>query len=263
MGGMRVAIYALLLLMVLLVVAGSAIYRPSDAPAEDADLVYCLAPGHVKGLVNAAEALGLVTPGPSLGTLRSAGQELSLARWQVVDHSDFRRACDAYAAADDSAGTPSAQAASGLEPLLVILLPVLAAALLAMLAGDIKQAGDRRWVQADELRADWREFEDAVDWWVAQARKNEGIPETGDVEAKRRLFAATLRKVRSQHRRSTNIRKLSDDFDGLGGSAALAHGWDDPEGRAREITGSLASIRALLEQVASALERGVWPSWRK
>jgi hypothetical protein len=256
------AIYALLLL-VFLVVADWAIHRPGDAAAQDADLVYCLAPAHLGGLVNAGETLDLVSAGPSPGTVRVAGRELTLARWRVVDSGDFNRVCDAYAAAGAPASASSDGSAGSLEPLLDILLPVIAGALLTMAADDIKQVADRRWEQADELRADWREFENAMVSWVAEARKNEGIPGTGDVDAKRRIFAATLRKIRSQHRRSSNIRTLSDDFDNLGGPVALAAGWDDPNGRAQEITDSLSSIRTLLEQVAGALERGLWPSWRK
>lgn len=262
MGGTRMAIYALLLL-VFLVAADWAIHRPGDAAAEDANLVYCLAPAHLGGLVNAAETLGLVSPSPSPGTVRAAGRELTLARWRVVDSGDFRRACDAYAAAGIPASAQSNWSADSLEPLLDILLPVIAGALLTMAADDIKQAADRRWAQADELRADWRELENAMVSWVTEARKNQGIPGTSDVDAKRRLFAATLRKIRSQHRRSSNIKKLSDDFDNLGGPVALTAGWDDPDRRAQQITDSLSSIRTLLEQVASALERGLWPSRRK
>lgn len=260
------AVYALFLL-VLLVMADWAIHRPSDATAEDAALVYCLAPAHVGSLVNAAEALGVASADPSPGTVRYAGRELPVARWRAVDPVDFRRACDADAVAGLPANALASAspdgAAGSLEPLLDILLPVIAGALLTMAADDIKQAADRRWVQADELRADWRDFEEALRSWVAQARKNEGIPPTGDLEVRRRLLEATLRKIRSQHRKSSNISKLSGDINKLGWSAALIKGWDNPDGRAQEIEGSLSSTRTLLEHVASVLERGPWPSWRK
>lgn len=256
------AIYALLLL-VFLVVADWTIHRSgNDAAAEDASVVYCLAPTHLDGLVNAAASLGLATAGATPGTLRVDGRQLTLARWRAADGGDFRRACDAYATtglpAGAESGGPDASAA-GLQPLLDILLPVIAGALLTMAADDLKQAADRRWAQGDELRADWRGFEDAVDSWMAEAAENRGLPDTSDIESKQRTLEATLRKIQSQHRGSSNIRELCDSYKKLGASLSLTDGWDDPQGKAQMITGSISSFRALLERVAGALERRIWP----
>jgi hypothetical protein len=149
---------------------------------------------------------------------------------------------------------------------LAILLPVIAGALLTMAADDIKQASNRRFEQADELRADFRAFETAVQLYV-QARRNPlnvGAPSLDGLDEKRRTLMATLRKIRSQHRKWPTIVILQDYLAG-GLGPSIANGWDGEDAaggsaRAKQITDCLGTFRSSLERVAGALERRIWLS---
>lgn len=258
------AVYALLLL-VFVVFAYWGLQRPGNAAARDANLVYCLAPAHVDGLVNAAESLGLVGAGSAPAAMLVGGQKLSLARWRAAHGADFQRACDAYATAAMPAQAPDAQS-TGIQAVLTILLPVIAGALLTMAADDFKQTADRRWAQADELRTDWTAFESAVQAYVRTRRSalTGGRPSPDDLAAKRRTLMATLRKIHAQHRKSPTIRTLQDNLAGELGPS-IADGWDGKDTaevstRAKQITDCLDTSGSSLDKVAGALERRIWLS---
>jgi hypothetical protein len=258
------AVYALLLL-VFLAFADWGFQRHGNAATEDADLVYCLAPAHLDGLVNAAVSLGLAGAGSDPGAVRAGGQTLPLAEWRAADGADFRRACDAYATVSMPARPQDAQS-TGVQAVLAILLPVIAGALLTMAADDFKQAADRRWAQADELRTDWMAFESAVRSYVRARRSTltGGRPSVDDLGAKRRTLAATLRKIHAQHRKSPTIGTLHDNLAGELGPS-IADGWDGKDTaevstRAKQITDCLDTFRSSLEKVAGALERRIWLS---
>jgi hypothetical protein len=270
MGGVRMAVYALLLLAALVLVDWR--FQSSvDAGSQDAELVYCLQPAHQGNLVNAAVSLGLAGPGSTASQMRIRGQRLTLAAWRTEDNHAFQRACDALATpampaqpSDTGTGTPA---------ILSILLPVIAGSLLALAADDIKQASDRRWVQADELRADWKAFAQAVtSYGEDQVKRLEGIPLSAQVDESRQNLVATLRKIQSQHRKSPTIRTLQDRL-AVGGDlgSGITSGWEpgDDEasekkrsGRAEQIKGHLGQAESSLLKIAGALERRVWLSSR-
>jgi hypothetical protein len=260
-------VYALLVL-VFLVLADWGLQTSGNAAARDADLVYCLGPARLDGFVNAAVSLGLAGAGSSPAAMRVDGRKLSLAEWHAEDSGDFQRTCDAFAATafPSRAQTPGEQ--GGFPTVLTILLPVVAGALITMAADDVKEASNRRWAQADELRADWRAFESAIRAYVRDRQRAlaEGLPPTDDLDAKRRTLAATLRKIHSQHRKSPNIRTLQSYLDGGLGSA-IADGWggsgaEGGNARVKQITHWLSTFGSSLEKVAGALERRIWLSSR-
>lgn len=227
--------------------------------------MYCLAPAHLDGLVDAAVSLGLAGVGSSPGAMRVGGREISLARWRAADSADFQQACDAYATANMPASAPAVSApaaeSSGIQTVLDILLPVIAGALLTMAADDFKQASDRRWAEADELRTDWQAFHTTVLSYLRERQKAlaTGLPSATDLDAKRRALQATLRKIRSQHRKSPTIGGLQDKLTGELGPS-IAGDWDGKDSRAKQITDCLDAFGSSLEQVASALERRIWLS---
>lgn len=253
------AIYALLLLVFLALVEWG--FQASDnAAGQDANLVYCLAPAHLDGLANAAASLGLVGAGSSPAAMHVGGHTFSLGEWHTSDSADFKRACDAYAMASMPAQA-SAEQSTGLQAVLDILLPVIAGALLTMAADDFRQASDRRWAEADELRTDWEAFESAVQSYVREWQRvlAESRPASSDLDAKRTALAATLRKIHSHHRKSPTIRTLQNKLaDGLGPS--IADGWNGKDARAKQITDCLGTFGSSLEKVAAALERRIWLS---
>lgn len=253
------AVYALLLLVFLALVEWG-FHTSQDVAVQDADIVYCLAPAHLDGLVNGAVSLGLAGGGSSPGLMHVNGQKMSLAQWRTADSAEFKRACDAYATAAMPAPAPAAQS-TATQAVLDILLPVLAGALLTLAADDFKQASDRRWAEADELRADGEAFTSAVQSYLRE-RQNvlaESLPSTSDLDAKRRALVATLRKIRSQHRKSPTIRSLQDKLDGKLGPS-ITENWDGKDSRAKQITDCLGTFGTSLEKVAGALERRIWLS---
>lgn len=266
MGSVRIAVYALLLLAALVLVDWR--FEASGGGAsQDADTVYCLAPGHLGGLVTAAVNLGLAGSGSSPVAIYAGGRNMPLATWRAADGADFQRACDAYAAAGMTTTAPAGPD-TGAQDILTVLLPVIAGALLTMAADDFKQASDRRWAQADELLADWQVFQAAVLSYTGsrQSVLRNGIPSPNDVDTARRPLVAILRKIHSQNRRSPTIRILQDYLAAdLGPLIADGWGSGDAAGirsRAEQITDCLDTFGSSLNELAGKLERRIWLSSR-
>lgn len=251
------AVYALLLLF-FLAVAEWAFHTSDDTATRDANLVYCLAPARLDGLVNAAVSLGLADAGSSPAAMHVRKRNLPLAQWHAADEADFDRACDAYAAAARPA--PAAQG-TGIQSVLDILLPVIAGALLTLAADDVRREGDRRWAEADELRAAWVAFRAAAQSYVKERMKplTTSLPPTTELDARRGDLDAVLGKIRFQHRKSPTIRSLQDKLnDDLGRS--ITANWDRKDSRAKHITNCLGTYGTSLEKVAGILERRIWLS---
>lgn len=263
MGGARLGIYAFLVLVVLAVVAWN-IERPSGVAARDVSQVYCLAPGHVDGLVDAAVALGVAGAGSTPRAVLAGGKKLPLGRWRDADAGDFERACGAYAAANMPSPPPQDTSNAAVATIANILLPVIAGALITMAADDFKQAADRRWAQADELRSDWRSLHAAVTAFAAQCASPllDGLPSTADLTEKRRKQQQTVRKIRQLHRYSSILKRIADPIDTGMLGPGLETGWDmDATARAeraKRVTGFLGAYGADLEEAASILERKMW-----
>ncbi len=266
MGGVRMAVYAVLLLAALVLVDWR--FQASEGSGvQDAMLVYCLQPDHQGNLVNAAVSLGLASSGSTTGDMLVAGRRLTLAEWRTTDDDAFQRACDALATA--SLPTQPGNETTGTPEILAILLPVIAGSLLTMAADDFKQASDRRWAQVDELRADWKTFEQAALKYAELRREARptGVPPSTQLDESRRNLASSLRKIHSHRRKSPTIRSLQDTLAVGNLGPDLEAGWgggDDQASmtkrrdRAEQIKAYLDTADSSLEKVASALERRVW-----
>lgn len=267
MGGARIAVFAVLLVLIV-AAADWEFQHAGDASARDAHLVYCLAPAHVDGLVSAAASLGLARPGPSPGTLLAAGRELSPGQWRAADDAGFQRACDAYAAASmpgqPSPGGPGA----GDQGVVGILLPVVAGALLTLAVEDFREEGDRRWALADELRTNWQLFGEAARSFADECVRGRGMPSSADLDARRRALLDTVRKVRQRYGAAGGAGELRDALlDGELGERTMRAGWEtDDEGKTRrraQVTRSLDSLDGEFAGVADALGRRVWLRLRR
>lgn len=261
MGGTRTALYALLVL-VLAVLVELGLHASDDAPSQDASVVFCTAaPARLDGLVNAAVSLGLAEPGSVPAAIRvRGGRVLPYARWRSEEGPDFRRACDAYAESAMPGGEGQGGQGSGLQAVLDTLLPVVAGALLTLAGNDLGQAAGRRWEMADELRAAWREFEEAVSSFLAACADapDQGLPPLGEVNGRRRALQAVLRKAGARYRRSPPLRNLVDSMAaGVLGPSSLKPGWD-PETGAGPVRERLSGCREAVEELAARLERGIW-----
>jgi hypothetical protein len=271
MGGTRMAMYALLLLLVLVAVDWG--FQATERGATtDASVVYCLLPAHRDSLVSAAVSLGLARAAPVPGQVRVGRRQLTLDAWRRADNDGFERACDALAASSLPPATGGESA--GATGLLAVLVPVIAGALLTMAADDFRQASDRRWAQADELRASWLAFHGAVLAYAGRraVAPSSGIPPPAEVDERRRDLTATLRKVHSQRRRWSVIRDLQDKLATGSLGPKIADGWtpgDDLNSaqersiRTVDIRGDLDGARASVDGIASALERRIWLSSRR
>jgi hypothetical protein len=268
MGGARLGVYALLTL-VFVVMADFGFHRQNDTSAQDADIVYCLAPAHLGGLVNAAEALSLAGQGSRPAAMLIDGHPISLARWRDTDAAEFEQACDAYALADMPSPPAAPSPDNGLETVADILLPVIAGALLTMAADDFKRAADRRWAQADELRTDWRAFRTAVTVFVGECVKPlaDGAPNPFDMDQTRHKLLETVRKIRMLHPGHPKLDALTEPIEDaptrqapLG--ASLGKPWDQgieqKRERKQQVVRELESYDMAVEVVAVKLGSKLW-----
>jgi hypothetical protein len=268
MAGSRTALFALLVLVVI-VLADWLFQTSTGDPNLDADLVYCLAPAHQAGLVDAAVSLGSVVGGSTPAAVRVAHLDsaITLGTWRARDDADFQRACDAYAAPSvKSAGLPAESGPIG--SLFNILLPVAVGALLAFAFGEFKQGSDRRWAQADALGDSWAAFRGMTETYLADRQKLRpaGVPAQSDIDARRRDLADQLRTIQSQYRKSPTLARLKDELSKKLGDG-IGTGWipgDTPveftkrKERADELTKALGSFASSLERVEEGLKRGIW-----
>jgi hypothetical protein len=266
MGGGRLAAYGLALAA--LVATAWVILLSSHAASRDASTVYCLLPEHRGDLVRAAVSLSVAAPGSTTGDVRTGGRHLTLDRWRAADGADFQRACGALASAQ-SAGTGSSGGTSEASAILGVLLPVIAGALLTMLAGDFRQASDRRWSQADELRTSWQALAAVITAYAEERRTAHagGVQPPTEVNDRRREFLANLRKVNARHRGSPTINDLRTELTSgsLGPGFADSWGGSTPEERssyAEKVKRDVAAAGESAEAVAQALGRQVWLSSR-
>jgi hypothetical protein len=270
MAGSRTALFALLVLVVI-VLADWLFQTSSESATPHADLVYCLAPAHQAGLVDAAVSLGFVGGGSTPAAMRVADSAITLGTWRARDDADFQQACDAYAA--PSVGSAGSSPESGpIGSLFNILLPVAVGALLAFAFDEFKQGSDRRWAQADALRDSWAAFRGVIETYLTERQRMppDGVPAQSDIDAHRRDLADKLRTIQSQYRRSPALATLKGELSGELGDG-IGTGWvpgitqddfTDRKGRADGLTKKLNDFDSSLQRVAGKLERGIWLSSR-
>jgi len=266
MAGSRTALFALLVLVVI-VLADWLFQASSENATPDASLVYCLAPAHRAGLVDAAVSLGFVGVGSTPAAVRVANSAITLDTWRARDDADFQRACDAYA--PPSVGSAGSSAESGpIGGLFNILLPVAVGALLAFAFDEFKQGSDRRWAQADALRDSWAAFRGVIETYLADRQKlrPDGVPAQSDIDARRRDLTGQLRAIQSQYRRSPTLATLKSELLGELGDG-ISTGWvpgitpedfTERKGRADVLTKALNDFESSVQRVAGELERGIW-----
>jgi hypothetical protein len=268
MAGSRTAVFALLIL-VPIVLVDWLFQTSSESRTSNADLVYCLAPAHQAGLVDAAASLGFVVGGSTPAAVRVADSDsaISLGTWRARDDADFEQACDAYAA--PSVGSVGSSSESGpVGSLFNILLPVAVGALLAFAFDEFKQGSDRRWAQADALRDSWAAFRGMIETYLTERQKlpPDGVPAQSDIDARRWDLTDKLRTIQSQYRKSPTLVTLKSELSGKLGDG-IGAGWvpgvtpvdfTERKGRADGLTRALNDFDSSLQRVAGRLERGIW-----
>jgi hypothetical protein len=273
MVGWRTALFALLVLAVI-VLADWRFQTSSENTASNADLVYCLAPDHHVGLVDAAESLGFASGGSTPAAMHVPGSTITLSTWRADDDAKFNQACAAYAASSvESADSADSTDGGGpIGSLFNILLPVAVGALLAFAFDEFKQGSDRRWEQADALRDSWAAYRALVETYLAKRQEwpVAGLPAQGDIDARRGDLADKLRTIQSQYRRSRTLATLKRDLSGALGDG-IDTGWasgsttvnfTERKSRADALTGTLDNFDSSLQRVAVKLSRGIWLTWR-
>jgi hypothetical protein len=270
MAGWRTALFALLVLVVI-VLADWRFQTSSEDTASNADLVFCLAPAHQAGLVNAAESLGFASVGSTPAAMHVPDSTITLGTWRADDDAKFNQACDAYAA--PSVGSADSTDESGpIGSLFNILLPVAVGALLAFAFDEFKQGSDRRWEQADALRDSWAAYRALIKTYLAKRQEWPvvGLPAQSDIDARRGDLADKLRTIQSQYRRSRTLATLKgelsgalgDDIDTGWASGSTTVNFTDRKNRADALTGTLDNFDSSLQRVAVKLSRGICLTWR-
>lgn len=216
----------------------------------DAAQVYCVAPTQRAQLVDAAVVLGLATRGGGPDRLTVKSRDLTLEEWRRQHRRDFDRACAALRAAAQTAEAPPASPGPGpVLTMLSVLLPVIAGALLAWLAGEWRDVRVRRRALTDDLRAAIRDFAGVVESYVhrqSDDRRPGTPPDDQPVRDRRAALAAQLHRVAAEHRRwvePENLRRaLVGDL--LGDDLAEEWAGKDDDARRRRA----AAVRASLQR---------------
>lgn len=265
MAGARTALLILLAAVVAGVALISLLTRPSgNRAAQEADIAYCLAPGHQSDLVTAAFNLGLVWQGSSPSAVQVAGGSLPLGAWRSKDKAQFDEACDAVAAPAFAASVGAPVGDSGLVGLLKILLPLGAGSILTLLVDVFKQGQERRWVQAGALNDSWLAFRGIIEAYrdAKVDRSPDDEPARRDIEAFRRDLRGRLRLVELRNRKLPIDTLMVMLNKGLGGD--LGKDWAPGESqesfskrreRADAITDALDEFDSALLQVVGNLQR--------
>ncbi|MFI6132994.1 hypothetical protein [Micromonospora sp. NPDC051141] len=245
-----------------LLVTGVRLATRGDPPVDDATRVWCLSAAHRPGLVDAARALGLATPGPAEGQLSWSGRQGSPEQWQADRRADFDRTCRALTAAARldraGAGTPPPSPWATLLP--SILLAAASATLAAWFSRRSATAGTRR-TEADALRAATREYALAVESLLSHVERVTPGPFPGvdDLRARRRELASRLHTVTGARPRWRLAHRLGDALDSSAGplhDVPRGGAADDPR-RAEWVRGQrteLSRLEAQVAQVAQAVE---------
>jgi hypothetical protein len=217
----------------------------SADPADDARVVYCLAPAHRADLINAAQSLGIAVP----------TDPARLPAWHASAPDDFDRACQALYTAQGPQATDSGGVFSTLLPFLTGLF----GALLTFLAAFWWNIVNRGTALGEELRTAIDAFHQAGAAYLAG-----GGAEEDPLRAARRVLVDKLARLTAEHRRWTTLRTLYDSVNtGELSKAKLGVDWDEQSQAQRDLRArlgvSLDGVRDTGEQVATALRRPLRP----
>jgi hypothetical protein len=222
---------------------------PSTAsadPADDARVVYCLAPAHRADLINAAQSLGIAVP----------TDPARLPAWRAAAPDDFDRACQALYTAQGPMTSDSSSVFSTLLPFLTGLF----GALLTFLAAFWWNIVNRGTALGDDLRAAIGTFHQAGTAYLAGG----GSVEEGPLRAARGVLVDKLARLSAEHRRWTTLRTLYDTVTtGELSKATLGVDWDQQSQAQRDLRTRLGvgldGVRDTGEEIATALRRPLRP----
>lgn len=216
----------------------------SADPADDARVVYCLAPAHRADLINAARSLGIAVP----------TDPARLPAWHTSAPDDFGRACQALYTANSQPA-----ASTNVLGTLLPFLTGLFGALLTFLAAFWWNIVNRGTALGDELRTAINAFHDAGVAYLAG-----GPGDEDPMRAARRTLVGKLARLRAEHRTWTALGALFDQVNtGELSRAKLGVDWTEQSQAQRDLrarlAGTLDGVRDTGEQVATALRRPLRP----
>lgn len=214
-------------------------------PADDARVVYCLAPAHRADLINAAHSLGIAVP----------TDPAKLPAWHTGAPDDFDRACQALYTAS---GQPTESA--GVLGTLLPFLTGLFGALLTFVAALWWNIVNRGAALGDELRTAIAAFHDAGVAYLAGG----GNADEDPLRAARRVLVGKLARLKAEHQAWTVLGTLFDRVNsGDLSRARLGVNWTEQSQAQRDLRVGLGraldEVRAAGEQVATALGRPLRP----
>jgi hypothetical protein len=210
---------------------------------DDSLLVYCLATDSRDALIDAAVALGLAQR--SGNRLAVDGNVLDVPAWRNVRPEDFRRTCEALAAARR---TPAPSALANALPFLTGVMSAILAFAAALSLASIARGRER----AEHLRSASDDFRQAVEAYLEGWDK---IHLRVEAAGRRSALLNRLALIRTAHRRWVTVEAVERELvDGAVGRAISEPSEDD-----RELTANLKAVRDDVLRIARALEQPLWP----
>ncbi|UZI31675.1 hypothetical protein [Streptomyces sp. VB1] len=232
---------------------------PQALALDDSARVFCQAKDNRRPLVQAGISIGVLSPTSTVDSLRIpkasdfSGAD-AIKSWAKNRSGDFKKTCHALvgAAALGQGNSPKKESRFDF---LTWLLPVVAGALLTMIAAEAQAGRSRKLSGADELRLAAANFRDAtnryVTGWVESL--GGGRPSTADVDQSRLNLVSSLRKA-SLRGAWPFVNQLVSVLEGDKYGADLSKDWTgtqtDTRLKAEAVRSHLTRLEADVEQVA-------------
>lgn len=239
----------------------------------DAQRVYCLSPAHRDELVEAAVTLGLArrtaSPGRPDGLAPPAGPDTTSRtpeEWRHARPADFDRACAALvASAGITVTEPGGSGSRGVSGTLTALIPVVAGAVLAWAAGELRARGATASLTAGSMHtaatAYVRACHNRLRHW--QRRPPGPTPPDDEVRDRKSDLDAEIRRVAGGHPGWRALTPLRAELDEIT-DRVLSGDWPNltPDERDRA-AGELRHRLDTFTEHAQRLTRALEHPWRR
>ncbi|WP_126931306.1 hypothetical protein [Streptomyces sp. NP10] len=244
---------------------------PQAVALSDSESVFCQAKSNRQSLVDAGISIGVLSSASSVDSLRVpkaadfSGAD-ALSAWAKSRTGDFKKTCQALigAAALGQGNSPKKESRFDF---FTWLLPIVAGALLTMIAAEAQAGRSRKLSGADELRLAAATFRDATNRYVTGWAESlgGGRPSTVDIGQSRLNLVSSLRKA-SLRGTWPFADQLVSLLEGDMYGADIGKGWTgtqtDTRLKAEAVRSHLTRLEADVEQVARCCASAV-PLWMR
>ncbi|MGW4757280.1 hypothetical protein [Streptomyces chartreusis] len=231
-------------------------------------IVFCLSSTQRTALVEAARNLDLLDDSSTPNYLKKGNQTYkgisAVKNWSKGQRKDFDETCSALTQATSIGRGNSPKEESSLD-FLNWLLPIIAGAILTLLATELQGIRARRMAAADAIRTAIAAFRDALIDYTTEWTESTtgGEPSITPLDKQRTQLITALRKV-GMGRKWPFLQRLTDDLEGSRFRDDLTIGWRGTEAdrhlKAETIHSHMTRLEADTEQVA-IISTSMIPLW--